>query len=558
MIEALLPIGLLVVVAKLAEGILGRLGLNSIVAFTITGIILGPVAGIVEPVPELQVFLGIGVFVLFFLVGLDEIDIPGFVSTIRGRFFVASTVSVTVSLLAALAVTSDLLGVDFALNLHLTEALALAGILSLSSLGLVAKVLADEGNLKEPIGLEIFTTVIIAELLALLVVGFTIGEHGREFGVVSIAILLGQIAGFTVVSWVLSARLLPILIVRLQRLLRTPELSFGLLVGGLFLMVVAAEEIGLHGTIGALLFGAALSGLPRQVREDVMPGIRSTAEGLFVPLFFASAGLRLDLSFLDLPVLTIVVLVAVPLLGKFAGATLGSFVARLDKPFAQATGLMAKGVAEIALLLVLLEAGVIGKDVFSLLVLIMFGYILLMPMAISFAVNRAKSSHQARPPGAVPPSFARYALEGITVNHVVDRTRQYPDPSISIREFSEGWVVPNQHDYLAVENGSVAGIVSLTRLRFVPKGTWADTPIRNVLRTQPPSAYLEEPIDDVLKRMADHSLTVLPVQDRSTEAFLGTVNSHDVLDLVILMEEIAAELESRGEQGAGAATGDSN
>ena len=56
-------------------------------------------------------------------------------------------------------VTSDLAGFSFALGLHFDEALALAGILSLSSLGLVAKVLADSGHLKEPIGLKIFTIV---------------------------------------------------------------------------------------------------------------------------------------------------------------------------------------------------------------------------------------------------------------------------------------------------------------------------------------------------------------------------------------------------------------
>lgn len=88
MIEDLLPIGLLIVVARLFECLLDRIGLSSIVAYTAPGILLGPVAGIVEPTSKLQVFPGIGVFILFFLVGLDEIDIPGFVATIRGRFFV--------------------------------------------------------------------------------------------------------------------------------------------------------------------------------------------------------------------------------------------------------------------------------------------------------------------------------------------------------------------------------------------------------------------------------------------------------------------------------------
>ena len=132
--EALLSIGLLIVVAKLAEGIFRRFGLNSIVAYAVTGLILGPITGIVEPTSDLQLVLGIGVFVFFFLIGLDEIDISGFVAAIRGRFFVAATVSVVISLVAALTVTSDLL-YDFGLGLEFDKALALAGILSLSSLG---------------------------------------------------------------------------------------------------------------------------------------------------------------------------------------------------------------------------------------------------------------------------------------------------------------------------------------------------------------------------------------------------------------------------------------
>ena len=51
-----------------------------------------------------------------------------------------------------------------------------------------------------------------------------------------------------------------------------------------------------------------------------MPGMRSASEGLFVPLFFASAGLHFDLSFTNLPATTATALVLVPLAGKFVGA----------------------------------------------------------------------------------------------------------------------------------------------------------------------------------------------------------------------------------------------
>ena len=556
MIEDLLPIGLLIVVAKLLEGLLDRIGMSSIVAYTAAGILLGPVAGIVEPTSKLQVFLGIGVFILFFLVGLDEIDIPGFVSTIRGRFFCAAILSVVISMFAAMVVTSDLFGVNFALELHFKDALALAGILSMSSLGLVAKVLADKGYLKEPLGLEIFTTVIIAEMITLLIVGFSIGEHtigARDhlMGAVSVVFLLAEVAAFAVVGWILAARVMPPTILFLKRIFNVPELSFGLLMGGLFLMVVVAEEIGLHGSLGALLFGAALSGLPRQVYNDVMPGIRSAGEGLFVPLFFASAGLRLDLSFVSLPLATILAVLMIPAVGKFAGALIGAYVARLDKPYAQAAGLMAKGVAEIALLLVLLENGVIGQDVFSLVVLAMFGYIVLMPLAISAAVNRARKTHRPSPPEVVPTSFARRALDDITAGHVLDPSRSYPEASLSIRNFADDWIAPDQQDYVVVDKGAVAGIVSPARLTSVPMGSWADTPLQKVLRRDPPHAGPHEPIEDVLQQMSRHSLSVIPVLDEDSDKFLGTITSHDVVDLVLLMDEIADELKQMDAREAG-------
>ena len=75
------------------------------------------------------------------------------------------------------------------------------GILSLSSLGIVAKVLADKGMLKELIGLRIFTAVIIAEVISLLVVGVTIGELDHDHSVTGVLMLLGQIVGFVVLTW---------------------------------------------------------------------------------------------------------------------------------------------------------------------------------------------------------------------------------------------------------------------------------------------------------------------------------------------------------------------
>ena len=530
--EALLSIGLLVVVAKLAEGVLRRFRVNSIVAYTATGILLGPVAGIIQPTGEIQILLGIGIFLLFFLIGLDELDISGFMAAIRGRYFVAATLSVLVPMLAAMAVTSDVVH-DFGLGLDFSESIALAGILSLTSLGVAAKVLVDEGHLRAPIGIRIFTTALIAELIALLLVGFSIGEHTHQMSWSGVFILLAQIAGFTVVTWVLASRVIPPLIMLLQRFLYVPQLSFGLVLGGLFLTVAGAAKMGLHGSLGALLFGAALSGMPYQVRRDIAPGMRSAAEGLFVPLFFAAAGLHMNMSFTELPVLTIVALVFVPLVGKFAGALIGALVARIDTPFALATGLMAKGVAEVALLLVLLETGVIGQDVFSLLVLIMFGYILLTPPAINAVIRRTRTSEPVTSHDPVPPSLARFALHDITVGDVLDFRRNYPEPTQSVRAFADRWIVPHQQDYVVVDKGELAGVVSLSMLRYLPKESWSTTRVSKIVRRDPPLAWPDEPVEDVLQRMTERSFTTMPVMDRESGKFMGAITNQEILDLIV-------------------------
>ena len=313
-----------------------------------------------------------------------------------------------------------------------------------------------------------------------------------------------------------------------------PQLSLGLPLGALFLMVDAAELIGLHGSLGSLLFGASLSGLPYPVRREIMPGLRSTAEGLFVPLFFASAGLHFPCSFIAPPPWTMTALTLIPLAGNFLGAFVGAYVSRLTVTYAAASGLMGKGVAEIALLLVLRESGTIDKVVFSFLALVMFGYILLMPAAISFAVSRA--SRRIDPDTRlddIPQGVARFALNEVTVNNILDRSRRHPDTSLSVRDFTERWTVPYQHDCVVPERGALPGVVSLGLLRYLPQGVWGNTTLVEVMRSQIPVARPEEHIEDVFQRMTENYLTAMPVVERGSGRFLGRVTSQGIVEVVL-------------------------
>ena len=536
--QSLLSLGLLIIVAKLAEGVFRRLHLNSIVAYASAGILLGPVLQVltgwsVQPTGHIDLLLTLGIFIFFFLIGLDEIDISSFVATLRGHYFLAAIVSVLFSLGASVLVTSGTL-LPLGIALSFAEALALAGILSMSSLGIVAKVLADEGRLREPVGLQIFTVVVIAELLTLLVIGFSIGDHTHELSARGILVLVVKIAAFAALAWVLSARVLPPLVGLLQRVIRVPQLSLGLLLGTLFLVVDAAEFMGLHGSLGALLFGASLSGLTYQVRSEMMPGLRSVAEGFFVPLFFASAGLYFSLTFVTMPWWTMAALALIPLLGNFLGAFLGAYLSRLTVPYAVASGLMGKGVAEIALLLVLRESGIIDEVVFSFLVLVMFCYILLMPSLISFAAARASRSQAvASVPDDIPEGIIRFVLHDIRVDDILDRLRPHPRTTMSVRAFTDNWATPNQHDYVVLDDDSVPGIVSVGMLRYLPEDAWSTTTLGQLVRPDPAVASLDEHVEDVLQRMAESHLTALPVVDRESGRFVGALTNRDILELVL-------------------------
>ena len=531
--ETVLAVGLLIVVAKLAEGIGQRIGLISIVAYTATGVLLGPVAGVVELSAELHVLLGVGVFLLFFLIGFDEIDPSVVVATLGGKILIFALISFLVPLSIAYLVVSGN-AFDLGLGLSDSAAFAVATILSSSSLGIVAKVLAEAGRLRDPLGIRVFGTVLVIKLLVLPLVGFTLEEESDNPGLVHAVFLFAKVVCFVVVTYVAANRVLPPLLAILRRVLRVPQLTFGIALGGLLLIVAATGSLGLHGSIGALLFGAALSGVPFQVRRDIVPSMRSFADGLFVPLFFASGGLQLTFSFSALRWSTVAAVVLIPMAAKFVGPYLGAIVTRTENPGALATSLMAKGITEVALLLVLVESGMIGRELFSLLMLVMFAYAIVSPILIRYVVRRTKVSKHTGSFSRMPSLMVRFALTDITVDDILDRHTEFPGPDISVREFSEQWVVPHQHEYVVARERELSGIVSVSMLRYLPKEDWSSTSLGDVVRHSSVKAWPDEHVEDVLQRMQDLSLTALPVLDRESGALVGSVTSQEIHELIVV------------------------
>ena len=105
---------------------------------------------------------------------------------------------------------------------------------------------------------------------------------------------------------------------------------------------------------------------------------------------------------------------------------------------------------------------------------------------------------------------------------------------MTVKAFAETWLLPEQHDYVVVNRGKLAGIVSLSMLRYLPRTEWERTSLGRVLRQITPNAHAAELVEDALQPMVENSLTALPVVDRETGDLSGSISSHEVPEMITL------------------------
>ena len=163
----------------------------------------------------------------------------------------------------------------------------------------------------------------------------------------------------------------------------------------------------------------------------------------------------------------------------------------------------------------------------------MFACILIIPIGISSAIKRVTPAKAPATIEEMPPSLYRFALEGIKVKDILDRARIYPDQSLTVKVFTEQWLRPGQHDYVVVNQGKLAGIMSLGMLRYLPRNEWDTTQLAQTLRHNIPAASTEDFVEDALQTMTENATTILPVTDPETDQFIGSIASQEVLEMVL-------------------------
>ncbi|MGW1625938.1 cation:proton antiporter domain-containing protein [Streptomyces sp. NPDC002172] len=387
-----------VIVACLAGSALARrIAQPPVVGEIAAGILLGPsLLGMVWPagqtwlippasVPYLGALGQLGLLVFMFLIGL-EMDL-GLVRGLGRTALVVSQAGIVLPLLLGMALACGMYaylapdGVE-----RLPFVLFIAVALSITAFPVLARILTDRGMYHTSLGALAMASAAVNDALAwcLLAIVVTASHSGSAL----------DPARTVAASGLFLAAMLYLVRPALARwtpgggpvakndasrpVPNAPDTGQDWPVllavfSGICLSSFTTDRIGLHALFGAFLFGLVVPRRSLAIKR-VATRLRTVVVPLLLPLFFANTGLSTDIGMLDDdPALWLwaVVVLAVAILGKWGGSTLAARVCGQNWREALSLGALmnCRGLTELVILNVGLELGVIGRDLFTMLVL---------------------------------------------------------------------------------------------------------------------------------------------------------------------------------------------
>jgi Kef-type K+ transport system membrane component KefB len=277
--------------APLVLGFFPRVRLPAIVLEIVLGIVIGPSGfGWVKPDLPVSILALVGLAFLLFLSGL-EIDLE----RVRGRILRLTAIGFAVSFAIAI-----ILGLGLKAGGFVKSPLFVAIVLVASSVGVIVPVLKDSGNIGSSFGQVVIASASIAEFGSIILLSLFFSSKGGA-STAGTLILLGGFGLVVLLVGLAIARVehsmsLGRVLQRLQD--TTAEIrvraAFVLLIG----FTALAETVGLETILGAFAAGALLSLIDRDeamTHPEFRVKLEAVGFGVFIPIFFATSGVRFDL-----------------------------------------------------------------------------------------------------------------------------------------------------------------------------------------------------------------------------------------------------------------------
>ena len=323
-----------------------------------------------SPMHDLEKVATIGLILLMLLTGL-ETDIKIMRNMGRAAFmasFMGMLIPFGSGIALAMALDSSyVLSPDQG---RLPLALFMATAMSVSAMPVIAKILMDLKLVRRNFGIVTLSAAVVDDTMGWIILAVISGMVTEK--VVDphkIAYLLLSLAGFIVFIVYILYPLLKFSLPRLEHAMRMPGGEIVILAVITFLCAATTEAMHVHAVFGAFIAGTMFRQCPTVSRES-LHRIESVTLALFAPLFFGLIGLHVDLTQLhSFKLLGIVLTVAV--LGKILGCYLGGIAGKMSHWESLALGMCmsARGAMELVVAKIGLDLGVIGNELFSIIVL---------------------------------------------------------------------------------------------------------------------------------------------------------------------------------------------
>jgi len=403
----------LLVCGRLIGELLQRIGQPAVMGQVIGGVLLGPsVLGTLAPqlshalfpdVPQQRAMLDavsqLGILLLLLITGM-EIDLSVF------RHARRPAVSVSISGIALTFLGGCALGALLPEAMlpqpgrRLITALFLGIALSISSVKIVALVVRDLGFLRRTIGQVIVGASVLDDTIGWIAMSITFGLalHGS----VDVATVAHSVLGtalFLLLSVFFGRRLIFTILRWSNDVLSSEMANITTIVVITGVLALVTNALGVHFVLGAFIAGMLLGQSPMLTRQ-LNAQLRGLIIGLFMPIFFSTVGLTIDLDSLAQRryLWLMLALIGLASVGKFFGAFLGGRLGGLTlaESFVVGCGMNARGSTEVIVASIGLQLGALNLPLFTAIVAMAVVTTLAMPPMLRWAYSRVPMTEEER------------------------------------------------------------------------------------------------------------------------------------------------------------------
>ncbi len=419
----LMDLALILLSTKLLGILTKRIQMPQVVGALLAGLILGPaMLNVLSETEFLTQLSELGVIVLMFSAGMGT-DIQELKHSGKAGFLVALLgVLVPLALGTGLAVFAARVGMI--VYSGFLEAVFIGTVLTATSVSITVETLKELGKLETKVGNTILAAALIDDVLGLIALTIVSSVAG---GQESILLVLVKIVLFFVFAAVVS--LLALKFFRWLMSLwpgrerrRYPVLAFVLCL----LMAYCAEEFfGVADITGAYVAGLVISCTPRAAY--IQSKFEPLSFLLLTPVFFASVGIKANVSGMDARlVIFSVLLLLVSIITKIIGCGLGAKLCRFTgkESLQVGVGMVCRG--EVALIVANrgLELGVLSAAMMAPVIITVVGGTILTPVMLKL-VFRHDGQTAGAADGSLTDHYNKMEQLDLVSAELLDKDRKY-------------------------------------------------------------------------------------------------------------------------------------